>query len=234
MRPLPWDPKIGEAAGEMDFFIRYLIMTLLANLQSKALNYAKDPSLVSQAKSYLFLMNNAFYISEQLGYNYANDVLQEKSTKYHEEDIEGQNFKINSPWFFDQVNKMFESSMKKYLQNWEALVKHLSPVSENELQYQNYEQKLLSLESGRLLKARFSGFNEDFEKTYALHKELTIIDPKLRKRLLQDLKGAFLPQYRDFYHDFSKYQFSKKNQDDYLKYPPKRVESMMADMFSSY
>jgi exocyst complex protein 7 len=129
---------------------------------------------------------------------------------------------------------MFESSMKKYLQNWEALVKHLSAVEESEIQYQNYEQKLLSLESGRLLKARFSGFNEDFENTYALHKELTVIDPKLRKRLLQDVKGTFLPQYREFYHDFSKYQFSKKNQDDYLKYPPKRVESMMADMFSTY
>ena len=208
-------------------------MTLLSNLQKKGLNYAKDPSPVSQAKSYLFLMNNSYYISEQLGYNYASDVLQ-GNTLPDQEDVEGQNFKINSPWFFDQVNKMFESSMKKYLQNWEALVKHLTPVVESELQYQNFEQKLLSLESGRLLKARFSGFNEDFERTYALHKELTVIDPKLRKRLVQDVKGTFLPQYREFYHDFSKYQFSKKNQNDYLKYPPKRVESMMAEMFSTY
>jgi len=232
-RPLPWDPKIGEAAGEMEFFIRYLVMSLLSNLQAKAQKYTSDPDLVSQAKSYLFLMNNTYYLSEQLSFNYALEssapILRNK-----EEDVEGNDYKISGQWFSDQVNKLFEHSKKKYLQYWEVLNHHLTKVKDSELSYSNAEQKLLTLDSGRLLKTRFSGFNEEFEKTYALHKELTIIDPKLREKLLEEVKSVFLPKYTEFYNKYSKYQFSKKNMEDYLKYPPSKVETMMADMFCSY
>ncbi len=240
-RSLPWDPKIGEAAGEIDFFIRYLIMSLLSNLQAKAKKYTQDPGPVSQAKSYLFLMNNTFYLSEQLGIESSFA----PSSSHHavpsivgkgkqDEDVEGADYKITAPWFSDQVNKMFEHSKKKYLQNWEVLNNHLTNVSESDLSYSNQEQKLLTLESGRLLKARFSGFNESFEKTYAMHKELTIIDPKLRAKLLEDVKMVFLPRYTDFFVNYSKYQFSKKNMEDYLQFPPAKIETMMASMFSSY
>lgn len=230
-RQLPWDPKIGAAAGEMEFFIRYLVMTLLANLQAKAVRYTKDPDLVAQAKSYLFLMNNTFYLSEQLSYNYESYA---PILRNNQEAIEGDDYKIRSEWFTQQVNKLFEHSKKKYLQDWDALNKHLVTVQQSELSYTNSEQNLLTLESGRVLKARFSGFNDEFEKTYSLHKELTIMDTKLREKLVEDVKAVFLPKYRDFYDVYSKYQFSKKNMVDYLKYPPAKVETMMTDMFSSY
>ncbi len=45
----------------------------------------------------------------------------------------------------------------------------------------NYQgNNTLSLESGRLLKSRFSGFIEDFEKVYIVHRNFTV-DPKLRQ-----------------------------------------------------
>ena len=63
---MPWDPKIGAAAGEMDFFIRYLVMTLLANLQAKALRCTKDPDPVAQAKSFVFVLPLS-QVSKDLG-----------------------------------------------------------------------------------------------------------------------------------------------------------------------
>jgi hypothetical protein len=41
-RALPWDPNMGDEAGELDSFVRYLVMRLLNSLKGKALNYTKD------------------------------------------------------------------------------------------------------------------------------------------------------------------------------------------------
>ena len=41
-RQLPWDPNMGEEAGELDSFIRFLIMRLLNSLKGKAMNYEKN------------------------------------------------------------------------------------------------------------------------------------------------------------------------------------------------
>jgi hypothetical protein len=38
---LPWDPNMGEEAGELDSFVRFLVMRLLNSLKGKALNYTK-------------------------------------------------------------------------------------------------------------------------------------------------------------------------------------------------
>ena len=56
-RQLPWDPKIGAAAGEMDYFVRFLVMTLLKNLEQKKLRYTKDPDPVAEAKSHVFFIS---------------------------------------------------------------------------------------------------------------------------------------------------------------------------------
>jgi exocyst complex component 7 len=49
---------------------------------------------------------------------------------------------------------------------------HLAAIGKNELEYQKNMTEKVSLDSGRLIKQRFSGFNEDFERTYALHQKL--------------------------------------------------------------
>ena len=53
-RALPWDPNMGDEAGELDSFVRYLVMRLLNSLKGKALNYTKDgrdDSQVSQGRN---------------------------------------------------------------------------------------------------------------------------------------------------------------------------------------
>lgn len=42
-RALPWDPNIGEEAGEMDSFVKYLVMRLRNSLVEKSGHYALEP-----------------------------------------------------------------------------------------------------------------------------------------------------------------------------------------------
>ena len=209
-------------------------MSLLSNLQNKAKRYTmddKDSKANSQMKAYLFILNNTFYLNEQLGENTSPTapILRNKI-----DDMDGNDFKITSPWFKKNIHEMFEGSLKKYLKYWERLNIHLVRVPESELTFTKNDNKILTLESGRILKARFSGFNADFEKIHEMQNDITIIDPKLRKKLLFDIRAVFLPSYVEFFEKYSQYQFSKKNQEEYLRYPPKKLNSMLGNMFQQY
>lgn len=208
-------------------------MSLLSNLQNKAKQYLKDekdPKAMSQIKAYLFTLNNTFYLNEQLGENSTTAPI----LRNNDDNNDGRDFKIVSPWFKTSIQDMFEGSLKNYLKYWDRLQMHLGRVPEHELTFVKNDAKTLTLESGRVLKARFSGFNGDFEKTFEMHKDITIIDPKLRKQLIFDIKSAFLPDYIEFFERYSQYQFSKKNQEDYLKFPPKKINTMLGNIFASY
>ena len=225
-RSLPWDPKIQDGAGDLELFVKYLVRCLLHNLKGKAVSYARDDTIDAKAKSSLFMMNNTYYLLEQLTLSGGSGFAAADGL------VDDEDYKISSSWFREDVSNLLEGSKNAYLAQWEELNKHLTAVDQKDLAYQ--KDKLLNLESGRLLKSRFSGFNEEFEKTYSVHKELTVIDPKLRVTLLEDVKGVFLNRYKKFYANYSRIQFSKKKMDEYLKYPPQRVESMLGEMYSCY
>jgi exocyst complex protein 7 len=220
-RAMPWDPNIGDNSGEMDVFVRFLIKQLLISLASKAMNYKNDEGTDSQAKSHLFMMNNTFYLLELL----APNELQGSGAS------EGENYRINAPWFKQKMTKTFESEKAKYLTYWERLNRHLTDVDDSELNYQ-MNKDVLSLESGRLIKSRFSGFIEDFERVYVVHRNFTVIDPKLRETLQGDIRRVFLSRYRVFFNKYSGVQFSKKNMNDYLKYPPQKLDSLIGQLFA--
>jgi len=146
-RQLPWDPGMGDEAGELDSFIRFLVMRLVNSLKGKALNYTKHSADIGHARSSMFMMNNTFYLRDELG-----PTGQITMNDFYD-------FRIESSWFIDKVNKLFESEKGKYLGQWEALNTHLTSVEHDELEYQKNDT-ILSLDSGRLIKSRFSGFNE--------------------------------------------------------------------------
>jgi hypothetical protein len=50
-RALPWDPNIGDEAGEMDSFVKYLIMRLRNSLVEKAGHYALEPGPLPEVKN---------------------------------------------------------------------------------------------------------------------------------------------------------------------------------------
>jgi len=225
-RALPWDPNMGEDAGEMDSFVRYLVMRLLNSLKGKALDYTRDGRDDSQAKAHIFMINNAYYLLEELGNDHSDDAQQQEQQK-----SDADFYRISGSWFDDKVNKMMDSEKKKYLEHWEALNTHLTAVDNNELEFLKNDAKTLSHESGRLIKSRFSGFNESFEKTYQLHKTLCIIDARLRLSLQQEVTSVFVPRYRRFFEKYTKVKFSKKHQGDYAKYSPERIEEMMGELY---
>uniref|UniRef100_A0A7S1GNU5 Exocyst subunit Exo70 family protein n=1 Tax=Cyclophora tenuis TaxID=216820 RepID=A0A7S1GNU5_CYCTE len=220
-RALPWDPNIGEEAGEMDSYVRFLIMRLLNSLQGKALNYTKDgEDDGGHAKSNMFMINNTFYLLQQLRAPTSRELRKDDSEHYQ---LDGQ-------WFEGKVNAIFESEKGKYLAHWENINAHLTSVDSNGLEYQK-NKNLLSLESGRLFKDRFKGFIEEFELMYAVHNRLSVIDPGLRRDMQTQVKKVFLVRYEKFYEKYSRFRFSKKNQQEYLKYPPKKVDSMINMMY---
>jgi len=166
------------------------------------------------------MINNSFYLLEEIG-----------PGSMDSEQQDSEHYRIEGSWFVDKVYKIAESEKAKYLGHWEALNTHLTAVGSDDLEYQKNDANVLSLESGRLIKGRFSGFNEDFERTYALHKKLCIVDPRLRLTLQQDVAKIFLPRYRRFYEKYTKIRFSKKNQKDYTKYSPDTIENMLSALY---
>jgi exocyst complex component 7 len=171
------------------------------------------------------MINNAFYLLEELGPD------SQKSELDGQTDSDGEHYRIDGSWFVDKVNKTTESEKAKYLGNWEILNTHLTAVGKNELEYQKNMTDILSLDSGRLIKQRFSGFNEDFERTYALHQKLCLIDPRLRASMQDDVAKVFLPRYKRFYEKYTKIRFSKKHQDEYTKFSPEKIESMLRKLY---
>jgi len=225
-RALPWDPNIGEEAGEMESYVRFLIMRLLNSLQGKALNYTKgnEEDEGGQAKANMFIINNTFYLLQQLAPKQDEAIAKKKG------DVDSERYQLDRLWFEDKVKAIFASEKVKYLTHWELINVHLTSVDSSGLEYQK-NKNLLSLESGRLFKDRFKGFNDDFEQLYRIHNALAVIDPELRRELQADVKKVFLNRYEKFYDKYSRFRFSKKNQNEYLKFPPEKVDSLLDTMF---
>ncbi|KAL9180721.1 hypothetical protein ACHAXT_011174 [Thalassiosira profunda] len=220
-RALPWDPNIGNGAAEMDAFVRFLVKQLLISLGGKAQNYKNDEGPDAQAKSHLFMMNNTHYLLDLLA----------PTGDFGGSAGDGENYRINAPWFWQKLTKTFEGEKGKYLAYWDVLNRHLTDVDDRDLTFQG-NKDVLSLESGRLLKSRFSGFIEDFERVYSAHRTFTVIDPKLRGVLQSDVRKVFLGRYKRFFERYSRINFSKKNQEQYLKYPPQKLDSLIGQLFA--
>jgi exocyst complex protein 7 len=214
-RALPWDPNIGDEAGEMDSFVKYLIMRLRNSLVEKAGHYALEPGPLPEAKSHMFMINNTYYLLRQLRPKSSKNQAAVKDESEH--------YRIEGSWFENDVKKVFDAERLKYLALWEPLNNHTIMLDE--------KGNNISNEGSRLLKTRFTAFNEDFERIHALHMELSVVDTSLRKNMQNEVKGAFFPNYQKFYEKYSAVRFSKKKQEEYLKFPPRRVEEMIGMLF---
>jgi len=242
-RALSWDKDIGEESGDIDTYAKHLVYRLLENLKQKSARYILDDVkhkdathvVLHDAQRSIFMMNNTYYLLEQFGVH-----IFEKKKKVMKNNLFAllknakamlEQYKIEeSLWLRDTVEKEFERQKEEYLKQWEAVSKHLTFVDDSQLKYQKVGN-LLTLESGRLLKSRFSGFIEDFELFYHTHTKLTVVDETLRTMLQIDISAVFLPLYKEFFEKYSPFPFSKKNQDLYLRYPPDRIQKLMRKLF---
>ena len=109
-----------------------------------------------------------------------------------------------------------------YLDIWGSLVVHMTPVEIN----------VNDKERHRQIKARFGGFVEEYEKLYFTHNRLQIEDDALRRDIRVSIREKFLNQYTTFFDTYSNVPFSKKRMNEYLKYKPAKIESMINELFS--
>jgi exocyst complex protein 7 len=70
------------------------------------------------------------------------------------------------------------------------------------------------------------------ERVYMVHRAFTVIDPKFREMLQNDIRGVFLKRYKAFFDKYSRIQFSKKNMETYLKYSPQKIDSLISQLFA--
>jgi hypothetical protein len=70
------------------------------------------------------------------------------------------------------------------------------------------------------------------ERVYLAHRGFTVIDPKFREMLQNDIRGVFLKRYKTFFDKYSRIQFSKKNMETYLKYSPQKIDSLVSQLFA--
>ena len=128
-----------------------------------------------------------------------------------------------------EVNK--ETYFEK---SWDRLVSSetgfVEAVAAEQLQTQR-GSKLLTLESGRLLKVKFDGFNTLFEQLHKVFRHCSVPDPILRAQLISDTIARVVPPFRAFYEKYRNVQFSKKNMSKYLRYSPEVVDSMLQELF---
>jgi exocyst complex protein 7 len=171
---------------------------------------------MAQAKSHMFMINNTYYMLRQL---------RSKSSKNQVVKDESEHYNIEGSWFENDIRKVYDAERKKYLDLWEPLNQFSVMLAE--------KGNTVSNEGSRLLKTRFTGFNEEFEKFHNLHMGLSVADASLRRNLQNEVKGVFFPRYQRFYEKYSTVRFSKKKQEEYLKFPPEKVEQMIGELFNS-
>ncbi|RHY34882.1 hypothetical protein DYB32_002404 [Aphanomyces invadans] len=116
------------------------------------------------------------------------------------------------------------------------------------LQY-NRNSDVLTLESGRLLKEKFTvsrhspvahellwtwpqKFNALLDELVAHQQAFTVPDGDLRQTLAAAALHRIVPTYTAFYDNrYSIVHFSKKHMDKYVKYTPAKVEGMLRQLF---
>lgn len=98
---------------------------------------------------------------------------------------------------------------------------------------------LRTCKSCLLFRCRFAHFTHSSiilllfsERVYLAHRGFTVIDPKFREMLQDDIRGVFLKRYKAFFDKYSRIQFSKKNMETYLKYTPQKIDSLVSQLFA--
>ncbi|KAJ0405793.1 hypothetical protein P43SY_003643 [Pythium insidiosum] len=91
--------------------------------------------------------------------------------------------------------------------------------------------QLLTLESGRLLKEKFTRFNTQLDDIHDTQRHFIVSEPRIRHQLIQASIDAIIKPYSAFYEKYSGIHFSKKNTAKYLKYTPKAAEQLLKELF---
>lgn len=83
-----------------------------------------------------------------------------------------------------------------------------------------------------LLRARNQqAFNDTVDLLLSLKAQWRISSTDLRERVQGQLNLEIMESYTNFFEKYSSVNFSKKNKDSYLRYPPSKVEVVLSEFF---
>jgi exocyst complex protein 7 len=232
---LPWetDDDRGDEDEEephLHIFANHLFHCLLRNLRSKADAYGKlegVDALSAAGRPHLFLMNNASYMNKAVRGQDGGSPRAQATAQQSDAPISS----TLSDAFMERLGGLVDEEAAKFVKAvWAALAEHVKDTS-LALEYAKGSSGVLTLESGRLIKTRFTSFNDGLEQIYQHQKHFAVPDAGLRARLRQDAKDVVLPPYTAFFTRFSTVQFSKKHMEQYLRFPPKTVGTMLDELY---
>ena len=203
------------AATSTKDYSRGVLRDHVQSLQSRA-HAVKDK--FRAAVPHLFLLNNLHYITSNIrtGFN-------DQPTAVRLQQFVGD--ELLRVW--DQLSDV--NKEKYFAKSWDQLLPFLDDPVEP-LQPQR-GSKLLTLESGRVLKAKFEGFNNMLTQLHIVFCQCSVPDPGLRALLVEEAVSKVANEFGRFHAQFSIVPFSKKNQAKYLRYTPDDVERLLREAY---
>ena len=112
---------------------------------------------------------------------------------------------------------------------WKEATEHFTPIPEGTLAFKG---KTITFESGRVLKGRFDAFNKDLDDLVSRLAMLSVPDTDLRDKLRAEINSVILPSVSAFHASWDSVTFSKKHQDEYLRYTPSVVLGKVNGLFA--
>ncbi|KAI9098278.1 Cullin repeat-like-containing domain protein [Phlyctochytrium arcticum] len=178
-----------------------LVTTALAATIDQKAKMYKKPTLAA-----IFLMNNHHYVYKNLRQSKLADITKP-------EDI--------AKW-----EKSWGRHRESYRDSWKPVIEALTEkgmtIPPN--------TKTLSKSQRQAVKDKFKTFNSEFEDTYKQQKAYSVPDPDLRAVVIRDIKAILMPFFRGFHDKFTAMEFTK-NQEKYVKYTPKTLETAIEKFF---
>ncbi|KAG7395932.1 Exocyst complex component 7 [Phytophthora boehmeriae] len=193
-------------------FIDSVIVQLIDALTTKADQLKGRENLKN-----LFLVNNFGYVANSLP----------RCTQPEDADVESHIHSTIKP----RVDAMRNDALALFINSSYASFKEYLMDPTEPLQYTK-GGNVLTLESGRLIKEKFSRFNDQLEELHKTQKVYVVAEVPIRQYLIRTAVDTILPAYKTFYEKYSVIQFSKKHASRYLKYTPQAVQSLLKELFS--
>ncbi|XP_065659381.1 exocyst complex component 7 isoform X2 [Hydra vulgaris] len=192
--------------------------TIVAGFMSKVLE-SLSRNLMNKSKMYdsmalqsIFMLNNYNYIIKSLQKIGIMKLLQENG----QPDLEKQ---------YDEVIK---DEMESYEKSWQRVSQHLVMDSSDKLLESSGK---LNKKHKQAIKEKFKGFNTDLEEIHQLHRQFSVPDITLKKRIEERICQIILPSYSDFLKRYRGVNFTR-NVEKYVKYDLNKVQSLITSTYA--
>jgi len=113
----------------------------------------------------------------------------------------------------------------------DVIVEALGLDDSDMAEFEGSYMKNKTAEQHRLLKLKFSTFNNGMDAFLAQQGDWRVSNAGLREKLSSLLVGRVMSGYQPFFAKYSVVKFSKKHMEEYLKYPPPQCERNLSGFF---